>query len=126
MGNPAKPTALKILEGNRGHQPIPNNPQYPLAEIEPPKYVRHTQRRVWKYYAPILYRAGVLTIVDMIGFERMTKIYALVLDAEKEGKFLIGLTKELRFWLQEFGMTPASRAKIDIVKPIKTIEGYID
>lgn len=126
MGNPRKPTELRELEGNRGHRPIPESPDYPLASIKPPAIVRNTQRRIWNRYAPILYQAGVLRDPDVPAWVITTYLVAEVMDAIKNKEPVRQLIKEVRPWLVEFGMTPASRAKIDIGDPIKVPPGYLD
>lgn len=60
-----KPTQLKVLEGNPGKRPLPENEPVPeQAEPEMPKDIDMKARRVWKRLAPLMVKHGLLTEVD--------------------------------------------------------------
>ena len=62
---PYKPTALKLLEGNRGRRPLPEDEPKPKPVIPRcPSYVDAQSRKSWKTLAPKLFRLGLLTEVD--------------------------------------------------------------
>jgi len=65
-GRPPKPTALKVLEGNRGKRPLPQNEPKP-DPIAPkcPAWLHKDAKKEWKRIAPQLERLGLLTQVDM-------------------------------------------------------------
>lgn len=66
MGRKAsKPTALKIIEGNRGRRPLPENEPRPRP-IAPsvPAAIDAGAKRTWACLAPILERIGLLTEID--------------------------------------------------------------
>lgn len=65
MPNPAKPLALKLLEGNRGKRKL--NKREPTATRDEPKMPRFllpAAQEEWKRIVPILLELRVLTIAD--------------------------------------------------------------
>ena len=61
-----KPTALKILEGNRTRRPLPpNEPTYDIADIEPPANLSAASKSEWLRLAPMLQTQRVLTEADL-------------------------------------------------------------
>ena len=135
MGRPKKPTALKVLEGNPGKRPLPANEPKP-APIMPdcPKWFDAEAKAFWNKSGPKLNRLGLLTEVDGPAFEAVCQRYSLWVRCEKrmKAKGLIMKTEtgyeqqrpevsiaknalaDVKAFLTEFGMTPASRSKIDL------------
>lgn len=135
MPAPKKPTALKLLEGNPGKRPLPQNEPKP-APIMPdcPKWFDAEAKRFWEKYAPKLYNLGLLTEIDGPAFEAVCQRYSLWVRCEKrlKSKGLIMKTEtgyeqqrpevsiaknalaDVKAFLTEFGMTPASRSRIDL------------
>jgi P27 family predicted phage terminase small subunit len=71
-GFPPKPTALKVLQGNPGHQKLNTNepkPQ-PIAPICP-SWLPPGAKRYWKLYASKLEDLGLLTEVDGLDFQNL-------------------------------------------------------
>lgn len=71
MSGPApKPTALKLIEGNRGKRKL--NKQEPdpayLIDLTPPDWLKPAARAVWDEMAPMASRAKLLTEVDVQAF----------------------------------------------------------
>jgi P27 family predicted phage terminase small subunit len=68
MGRPAKPTALRVLEGNREHRPISKRePKPKKGAPRCPEHIRldAVALRTWRQYVPILLRMkGLLTEAD--------------------------------------------------------------
>ena len=66
MSRPTKPTALKLIEGNKGkrglnkHEP---DPEY-LENLTAPDYLSDAAKAVWDEVAPDLRRAMLLTKID--------------------------------------------------------------
>ena len=117
MGNPAKPTALKLLEGNRGHRTIPDdNPEPEPVDIfpEPPEWLDLIAREEWNERGPQLFDMGVLTTVDLPAFE----FYCYLYSKSKQDPNNQNL-QQLRMFMNEFGITPASRGKLHVSKPKK-------
>lgn len=66
MPNPPKPTALRLIEGNRGKRALPKqepDPAY-LNDLTPPAWMPADAARVWNDLAPKLRAARLLTEVD--------------------------------------------------------------
>jgi P27 family predicted phage terminase small subunit len=143
-GFPPKPTALKLIEGNPGHQRINKSEPRPddltprIARSRYPKYLARDERRLWRYYAGLLASLRVLTEADLVGLEQMSRVTAERIRMEailaKTGPLakskktdtvyispvwmvVQGLRdRELKL-LREFGMTPSSRTRISVTGP---------
>jgi P27 family predicted phage terminase small subunit len=142
-GRRPKPTALKKLQGNPGHRPLNDAEPEPLIGIpEMPKGMWPAARREWHRIAPVLLEIGVLTIADGKALAAYCEAYALwekarqsideyglvVVDKykDKDGTeheslkanpaiaIRASAAKEMKSFLIEFGLTPASRAKLKI------------
>lgn len=141
-GPAPKPTALRVLEGNPSHRPLPANepkPEVPAKAPSPPKGLLPAARAEWKRLAPKLIALGVLTEVDMGAFAAMCQNYAYYLAADQEitkggtdpaGTYqmfttatgymqqhpMLAIRKQnydnWRRSLMDFGLTPASRSRI--------------
>lgn len=145
-GRPTKPTNLKVLEGNPGKRPLPQNEPKPMP-ISPqcPKWLDPEAKKLWKQLIPELERLGLMTIVDGVAFAGICQRYATWVKCEKYLK-KNGLTFEtdtgyiqqrpevaisqkaladVRAFMTEFGLTPASRARINI-KPDEGKEDPIE
>ena len=135
MGTPRKPTALKVLEGNPGKRPLPLHEPKP-APIMPecPSWFDAEAKSFWHKYGPKLHALGLLTEIDGPAFEAVCQRYSLWVKCEKRMKAK-GLVKKLdtgyeqqrpevsiaknaladvKAFLTEFGMTPASRSRISL------------
>lgn len=67
MGRPAKPTALKLVEGNRGKRGINKqepDPEY-LNDLTPPEHLSAASAAVWNEIVPPLRAARMLSTVDV-------------------------------------------------------------
>lgn len=66
MPNPRKPTALKVIEGNRGKRAISKHEPDPayLNDLTPPYWLSPEAAAVWNDLAPKLRAARVLTEID--------------------------------------------------------------
>ena len=68
MGRKKKPSAIRILEGNRGHRPIPEE----LPKIESraicPRWLSKRATAEWRRLAPELRKLGLLTKLDQDNF----------------------------------------------------------
>ena len=150
VGRRPKPTAIKILEGNPGKRKIVADDLQPEVGIpEKPKYMPFAAQREWDFITPILLELGVLTLVDSKSIAAYCVCYARWEEADRkitefgplfqvtyqdnEGNTIVGDLKEnpackiadrclarMKSYLTEFGLTPASRAKLKIgPKPVK-------
>ena len=114
MSNKPKPTALRVLEGNRGHRPIPENPQPALKYPKPPHSLdgNRVARREWRSRGKELYDLGILTVLDLPAFEMYCDLYSRWFNADADKK--VAYAKEARMFMNEFGMTPSARTKIHV------------
>jgi P27 family predicted phage terminase small subunit len=143
-GRPPKPTALKVIEGNRGkraankQEPDPNY----LVNMDPPEWLRSGAAAVWREVAPKLSAAKLLTEVDVqtlamgcVAIDQFRRASAKANDnlvktklvEDGEGK-LVETGEHINPWamvqsmafkqamtiLQQFGMSPAARTRIAV------------
>lgn len=136
-GRPAKPTALKVLQGNPGRRP--KNAREPKAQRGRPKcpaWLSAKARAAWGELCDLLDSMRVLTISDRKALELLCDAYAEWRDAretirkeggptyraETESGFIIRARPEVAIaadaWrrvkalLSEFGLTPSARTKV--------------
>lgn len=136
-GRKRKPTALRVLQGNPGKRPLPENePVAPVGERTPgvPRHLKGDARRAWRKVAPVLHNMRVLTDADLHALEAYCVAYARWRKAEDElalGNYVIKTDKgnlvqspwvgiankamdQMRRFMVEFGMTPSSRARVKV------------
>ncbi len=146
---PQKPTKLLALEGKRDRKgqkasdKLKEEPRYkPLSTLNPPDYLTEEAQNIWKEYAPIVHRVGLLTEADKRSFALLCimEAWLVQLDAEVAGKdfgipeYTVDPTgqehmkvkvderrKEFRQlaaarlkYAQEFGMVPKGRVGLTI------------
>lgn len=124
MGRPAKPNALRVLEGVRGHRPLRREPVAQGAP-PPPTWLTGEARALWKRTVPELQRMGLVGNVDAFGLAMLFQNWSrwkdveLAIDAEQDGETVSRLrrdasrlNKDLWKALGEFGMSPVARARV--------------
>ena len=132
-GRKPKPTALKILEGNPGKRPLnENEPIPPKGNIKCPSWLEPEAKKEWKRLAPSLEAMGVLTQVDLTAFAGYCQAYARWREAEEfltqHGSIFktpsgyvqqvpqVSIAQQnlkiMQSFCSEFGLTPATRARI--------------
>lgn len=133
-GRPRKPTYLKVLHGTYRPDRAPKNePQPDPSTPSCPKWLHPEAKREWRRIVPHLERLGLLTQVDRAALAAYCQLYARWWEAERAIK-AHGLTqvtesgyvaqrpevgiansaiKQMRAYLSEFGLSPASRSRID-------------
>lgn len=136
-GPAPKPTALRLIEGNRGHQKINKEQPRPRPVTPPcPSWLSSLGKREWRRVVPELESMGLLTIVDMAALAGYCESYAVWKGARRQLKTeawvypnlqgtlcrhpLVGIADKalanmLRF-ASEFGFTPAARTRIQVPK----------
>ncbi len=145
-GPKPKPTSMKELAGNPGKRPLnENEPKPQVANLPIPRgrLPKHA-RDLWKSLAPKLADLGILTEVDAAAFELLCLHYGISVEALKEvwdpktksfdftvvtvqgGEkknpvFQIFKENSTMFkqFATEFGLTPSSRARLNISHPEK-------
>ena len=140
-GRPRKPTQMKVLEGNRGKRPLPANEPKPAPatkDVKPPTWMNTDGKKMWKRLVPILQRLQLLTEADLESFSMLCQSWGdyveHVKDIKKNGKYCIYVNKggganeverpavklmhrayeRYKALCSEFGLTPASRTRIEI------------
>lgn len=131
-GRRPKPTAVKELAGNPGKRPLNRvEPRPPASSARAPRGLGEEAARFWRRYAPVLSELGVLTQVDEPALQMAAEHYEVALRAAKQlhdeeliiegrdgprknplAQILRDNSSALKSFLVEFGMTPASRSKI--------------
>lgn len=134
-GRPPKPTALKLIEGNRGKRATPRNEPDPayLNDLTPPAHLPVDAAAVWSEIAPALRRALLLTELDKLALEWLCVAAAQHRRAAAEAtsdKMIVRNAETGSLspnpWLiiqsmafkrgnslaTAFGMTPAARARV--------------
>lgn len=135
MARQRKPTALKLVEGNRGKRAINAREPEPdlLADLSPPAHLPPPAAEVWNQLAPQLRKAQVLTAIDTPALEiacDAVAMFRLAVEKTADGRVLIKNQEtgaiSLSPWemvksmaakralavLREFGATPAARSKV--------------
>lgn len=109
-GAPAKPTALKILQGNPGKRPLPKNePIPPDGDVVRPRMGKRAAS-VWDRYAPLIGQMGLLTVVDVPAFAMLC---SLIAESEwKPREMSATRIARMEALFGQFGMTPSSRARL--------------
>jgi P27 family predicted phage terminase small subunit len=134
-GRRPKPTHLRLLQGNPGKRPFNPNEPKPKAEMPSiPEHLSETAAKEWVRVSEQLLRLGLLTAVDRAAFAAYCTVYARWADAEEALKktgpvvrspsgypmispYLIVANRaldQMRQYLIEFGLTPASRSRISV------------
>ncbi len=144
-GRPRKPTALKLVEGNRGKRATNSKEPEPLLlnDLEPPTHLPAHVAEVWRELAPKLRRAQVLTELDTPLLEMTAAAianYRLTMAKTAEGKVMmrneetgsVSLSpwvmlqsmsfKQAMGALQQWGATPAARSRV-MVDPQQDLFG---
>ena len=132
-GRKPKPTALKVLEGNPGKRPLNGRePVPPRATLKCPAWLMPEAKKEWKRLAPALEAMGVLTMADLTAFEGYCQAYARWKEAEafitQHGSIFqtpsgyvqqvpqVSIAQQnlkiMQSLCSEFGLTPATRARI--------------
>ena len=131
-GRIPKPSTIKLLEGNRGHRPIPKDVKPDDRIPKMPAYLAPLAKTWWRKNVPALAAIGMLSSIDATALEAMASSYAIVVTAEealaKDGHYVTcanGVLKAhpalsilrqaydtYRRFCCEFGMTPSSRSRL--------------
>ena len=134
-GRKPKPTALKVLEGDRGkgrrplneHEPVP-----PRGGVKCPSWLLPEAKKEWKRLAASLEAMGVLTMADLTAFAGYCQAYARWREAEDfitlhgsifktpsgyvQQVLQVSIAQQnlkiMQSFATEFGLTPACRARI--------------
>ena len=136
-GRKPKPTQLKELEGNPGKRRLnASEPHPPVPDVVPyaPKFLNEDARGEWNRMVNILLGLGLYTEVDHAALAMYCQAWGRWVIAERkltvEGEIITGVEggkcqnpwryeankaqDQMRRMLAEFGLTPASRARLSV------------
>lgn len=133
MPNPRKPTILKVVTGTtRPDRTNLNEPQPEITIPSCPAGLSAAAKSEWRRVAPMLEEQGLLSGMDRAALAGYCELYARWMKAlreiQKTGEVINtafgpktspwltvarAAEKEMRMFANEFGMTPASRSKVD-------------
>lgn len=137
-GPPPKPSALRALEGNPGKRAVNHKEPKPPAVVPPcPKELPDAAKKEWRRISKVLAPLGLLTEMDLAALAAYCTLYARWLEAEdkvRELGMLVkspngypmqspylniaqGALKQMRGYLQEFGLSPAARSRVTVEEP---------
>ena len=125
-GRPAKPTKLKLLDGDRESrinraEPIPTE-----QDVRPPGFLSPEARDVWERIAPDRIGKGVLTAWDVEAFAAFCEALVLLQSSGRESRdppvpFAASPVAQFKNAVlicstlgSRFGWTPADRAKLSM------------
>jgi len=146
--NPAKPTALKVIEGNRGKRKLEpeKEPQPKLGLPQPPRWLSKLAKQEWRKRGKQLLELGLMTELDEANFAAYCQAYADLQEAQaiidKEGAIWVSKKSgyaqahpavamkhkamaDLRKFSAPFGMTPSDRAGLHVEKPKQRLEDLL-
>lgn len=109
-GPKPKPTALKIVNGNPGHRPLPKDEPRPEGDVVKPAFVKAKAARLWNQYAPELERLGILTSMDVDMFGTWCCLMAEFQGDQKN--FGPSKMAHMRGLAASFGMDPSARVRL--------------
>jgi phage terminase small subunit len=113
------------MRGNPSGRPY--NPREPTPAPglgAPPPTLSEGARLVWLELAPGLEACGVGTQVDRPAFELLVDAladYRRLRDRSEQAAYATSAAKRLTRLLGEFGMTPASRARVEVTPPVSAL-----
>ena len=131
-----QPTALTILKGNPSKRPLPENePKPKVGTPRAPKHLSDVAKKHWRKVVHELAAAKIMTCLDTDALSLYCEAYARWIDANEhlqkygtvvkspkgfpmQSPYLSISNKafeQMKAMLNEFGMTPASRTKVQTV-----------
>jgi P27 family predicted phage terminase small subunit len=137
-GRKPTPTKLRLLRGNPGKRPLPQGEPTPrVAAPAAPSHVSREAKREWRRTAKLLVELGLLTHVDRAALamyceawgrwveaEHALQEYGLIVKSPSgypmQSPYLAVANRamdQVRLLLGEFGMSPASRTRVQALEP---------
>jgi P27 family predicted phage terminase small subunit len=133
-GRPPRAAALRLLEGNPGHRPIPTPPTPPVAEVRCPAWLDPIAKAEWRRIAPLLDQMHLLTALDVAMLASYCHAYSELQQATeilksrgrtfttpngyKQQRPEVGIAHRamllIRLFAGEFGFSPSSRMRLAV------------
>lgn len=140
-GRKPKPTHLKVLEGNPGKRALPKGEPKPVVKRPPvPKHLNKVARREWNRMVKLLLGQRLITELDRAALAAYCQAWANWVEASEQVEALkargrlidytengypvvspwVGMqnkaSAEMHRYLTEFGLTPSSRSKVQVIE----------
>ena len=132
--NKRKPTQLKVLQGTARRDRL--NPDEPCPDVEspePPDFLLPAARDEWDRIVPILIDLKMISKTDQVAIALYCQTWGRILevenilkgdlDADTHLKYLRisnSLNDQARKFITEFGLSPASRSRVSVIKKEKS------
>lgn len=134
-GRKAKPTAIKVLEGNPGKRALNHTEPMPTTDKPScPKHIQGEARREWNRISKDLHSAGLLSKIDKAALAIYCQAWGRWIEAEENIRKVGPIVKspsgypiqnpflsvanramsQMQKIMVEFGMTPSSRSRINL------------
>ena len=136
MGRTPQPTALKRLRGNPGRRPLNTHEPRVTGIPDPATCLDEVAAAEWRRIVPLLAECGMLGRVDMAGLTGYCLAWSRVVQTEFDlrasgSTYMKGAIPklhpnvqrahealiDLKHFIVEFGLTPASRTRIKVDQP---------
>lgn len=116
FGPKPAPTALKNLAGNPGKRAVNTREPLPTRETPTcPDWMPDDGRAQWNKVVPELDSLGMLTKLDAAVLEGYCAIYSEFVGIVKAGgEIKSTLMGQLRYYAGELGLSPTSRARLQV------------
>ena len=142
-GRKPLPTHLKILRGNPGRRPLPENePEVPVGVPDPPKHLVGKAKKEWERIIPLLHQSGLVTKIDGSLLATHCEYVAQAAEASRKlrktgmlikgpdgqptinpyWKILMAALDGIKKTAVEFGMSPSSRSRVKATPKLKENE----
>jgi hypothetical protein len=117
-GPQPQPAELRKLRGNPGKRAIPKTPTGDPTLPVCPAELKHLKKS-WDYYGGILVKLKILCNTDGLAWGLLWTTFDNYMDARKIGDIGLQLrvVKAIVPLLDRFGMSPSSRASLNIEAP---------
>ena len=134
-GPPANPNSVRYQDRRRKpKQTLASVPASRFGKAVMPKLLKGSARQFWTEHAPALEARGLLTSLDETAFASVCVAYSHMKEAseilQRDGEIIFSprgkprqhpagrihatMQRHLLWGLKQFGMTPASRERLDI------------
>lgn len=122
-GRKPKPPQLRLVEGNRGHRPIPDAGPQPTGPLVKPAKIRGRASQLWDEVAAL---APWLTQLDGYKLHVFCQLHAEFEQAPR--KMIAARIAQLRTIGAELGLDPATRTRMGAAgsKPKDPADKYFD
>lgn len=115
-GRKPKPTALKVLDGTRKDRINSEEPTFDACDLKPPAILTaDAEIEHWNELAPLLAKAGVLTVADRPMLAILCRCFGRLELDPLDDKAI----DQYRRIAVEFGLTPSSRSRLKFVGDAK-------